>query len=569
VTTRPPTSSSELDRRLDRLASRATAFARAPVRRKIGWLQEVRRRMFEASEAWVAAACRAKGIAMDAPVAGEEWTAGPMITLRNVRLLIRALDEIERSGAPVLEPGRIRTLPTGEVAVRTVPYDGYDNLLYRGLHAETWLAPGVAAEDVRHHQASFYGRQDPEGAVSLVLGAGNVASVPAMDVLHRMFVEGRVCMLKMSPVNDYLGSFFEHAFEPLIAAGCLEIVYGDAATGSYLCHHSNVHDIHITGSRETHDLIVWGPAGPDRDARIRKDDPLLKKPITSELGNVSPVIVVPGPYTPGELELMAQSLAGMMTNNASFNCNAARVVILPKGWAGRDALIARLAAVLEQVPPRAAYYPGAAQRYAQLAAGHGDIRRIGDATDAALPWTLVLGLDASESIEEQFRIEPFCPILSEVRVAGAEPAAFLCAAVAMANDRIPGTLNAMLFVHPAVDADPALAPAVGAAIRDLRFGTVAVNRWPAVAYASCSMPWGGHPSATLADIQSGLGWTHNTLMLGQVEKSVVRGPLAAFPKPLWFPTHRTAGALGRKLVSFEAAPGWSKLPGIVATAFRG
>jgi hypothetical protein len=93
--------------------------------------------------------------------------------------------------------------------------------------------------------------------------------------------------------------------------------------------------------------------------------------------------------------------------------------------------------------------------------------------------------------------------------------------------------------------------------------------WPALAYALCSTPWGGHPSATLADIQSGLGWVHNTVMLEDIEKCVLRAPLKPMPKQVYFPTHKAVHQLGQRLVEFEAAPSWLKVPGLALAALRG
>ncbi|MGW0699016.1 hypothetical protein ACWD0A_06725 [Streptomyces sp. NPDC002867] len=41
------------------------------------------------------------------------------------------------------------------------------------------------------------------------------------------------------------------------------------------------------------------------------------------------------------------------------------------------------------------------------------------------------------------------------------------------------------------------------------------------------------------------------------------------PKPPWFVTSRTAATTGRLLTDFAAAPGWSALPRIFASALRG
>jgi aldehyde dehydrogenase (NAD(P)+) len=266
---------------------------------------------------------------------------------------------------------------------------------------------------------------------------------------------------------------------------------------------------------------------------------------------------------------MAENVAGMITNNGSFNCNAAKLLVLPKGWDKREAFIQKLSTVLAQVPPRKAYYPGAFNRHEALTKGHADVRKIGRGTDQALPWTLVLGLDAKDPNERNFHDEPFCSILNEVEIGSTDPVQFISEAVPFANDRVWGTLSSMLFVHPKSEADPTIRTAVDGALRDLRYGAVAVNVWPALAYALVSTPWGGHPSATLADIQSGLGWVHNTVMLEDIDKCIIRAPLKPMPKHVYFPTHKTVHQLGRRLVEFEAAPSWLKVPGLAVAAMRG
>src|SRR6185312_10050440 len=228
-------------------------------------------------------------------------------------------------------------------------------------------------------------------------------------------------------------------------------VYGGAEVGSYLCYHPSVSDVHITGSDKTHDLIVWGPPGPEREDRKRRNDPLLKKPITSELGNVSPVLVVPGPYSDAELASMAVNVAGMITNNASFNCNAAKLLVLGKGWTQRDAFIGLLSNALAQVPARRAYYPGAQSRFESLTSGKGDVRKFGAGDAQTLPWTLVLGLDAADKGETNFYTEPFCSILSETSLGSTDPVEFLRESVRFANDQVWGTLNACIFVHPKIE----------------------------------------------------------------------------------------------------------------------
>ncbi|MEO7035519.1 MAG: aldehyde dehydrogenase family protein [Polyangiaceae bacterium] len=544
----------DLDCALGTLSERATLFARTPLVDKVAWLREMLVRFHGVAPGMVRDACVAKGVELGTPLEGEEWMAGILPIIRNLKQLANSLDQVRRNGAPSVAASRLQRLPGGALAVRVTPHEAYDPLLYAAFGAQTWLEPGIDAQRLGDAQAGFYKRRGPEGRVVLVLGGGNVASIPVLDVIYKSFVEGAVCLLKMSPVNAYLGAYIERAFTPLISRGFLRIVYGGADVGAYLVAHPTVDELHITGSAETHDRIVWGEPGAERDGRKQRGAPLFSKPVTSELGNVSPVLVVPGEYSDAELSTMARGIAGMVVQNASFNCNAAKMLVTPRGFAQRGALLERLNAVFAEIAPRQAYYPGAAQRYAALTQHAEHVTRIGDARDGALPWTLITELDASSNAP-QFTVEPFCSILSEVSVGSADPVEFLASATRFANERLWGTLNAMLYVTPALERDVTLSAALERAVTDLRYGTVGINQWPASAYALATAPWGGYPSSTLADVQSGIGWVHNSLLLERVQKTVQRGPLRAFPAPPYFPGHRSLHLLGRALVDFEASPG--------------
>jgi aldehyde dehydrogenase (NAD(P)+) len=386
-----------------------------------------------------------------------------------------------------------------------------------------------------------------------------------LDVLYHSFVEGGVCLLKMSPVNAYLGPFFERAFAPLIEPGYLGIVYGGGDVGSYLSSHPAVDSIHVTGSVETHDSIVWGPAGAERERRRKANEPLTHKRVTSELGNVSPVLVVPARYSEREIDAAARNIVGMVVQNGSFNCNAAKIVVTARGWPQRAALLERIKRVLSDTPTRLAYYPGARERFESLQneARGADSDSIGEASDGKLPWAFFSGLDASQD-SPLFQKEPFCSIFSEATVAADDALEFLSQATHFANERLWGTLNAMLIAPSSVERDPVLKRGLDRAVAGLRYGTVAINVWPAVGYGLGAPPWGGYPGATLADVQSGIGWGHNAFLLEHVEKVVVDGPLLSFPEPFWYPGHAHLRELGSALTGVEAAP---SLPGVLRAAW--
>ncbi len=565
---RPPSSRAVIDGAIVDLQSRKRAWTAVAPAERSALAGELTKRFLAVADRWTAACERAERIDPRRSGAGEEALVGPYFILRNLRLLRRSLDDIARSGLPRI-PGPIRRrTESGQVVARVFPQDLYDRLFYTGVTAEVWMEPGVTPESLPETLATAYHQADRPGGVCLVLGAGNVSSIGPMDAFYKLFVEDRVVLYKPNPANAYLGPLVEEAFAPLVERGFFRLVDGGADVGAYLCGHPGVDEIHITGSDKTYEAIVFG-SGPESERRRRENRPLATKPVSAELGNVSPVIVVPGPWSDGDLAYHGENLATMLTNNAGFNCNAARVIVTHAGWSERERLLAAVRDVLARVPPRFAWYPGAAERFATFLARHPDAETVGSATAGALPWGLAAGLDPARQDEICFTTESFCSFCGETALAAPTVPEFIARAVAFANDRLWGTLNATLLVHPRSLADPAVARAVEAAVADLRYGTVSINHWAATGYGLVVTPWGAYPGSTPADIQSGTGWVHNTLMLSHIQKCVVRAPFRVFPKPVWFATHRTAGALSPRLTRFEAAPSPWKLPGIFAEALRG
>jgi acyl-CoA reductase-like NAD-dependent aldehyde dehydrogenase len=562
-----PTSQRRLDEMVARLKEAGPSFVRLSISDRIALARSMQTGYLRIARRSVEAACAAKGISAEAPVAAEEWATGPWSVVRHLRLVTESLKAIQRTGTTQL--GRIGRNADGRLTARVFPANRIDGVLFSGITVDVHMLSGVSEESLAASRASFYQQRKHDGRVVLVLGAGNIAAIPAMDVITKLFNEGSVCLLKMNPVNAYLGPFIEDAFGEAIGRGFLAVAYGGPEEGAYLTQHSGIDEIHLTGSAATYDNIVWGPPGPDRAVRKARNQPLVTKPVTAELGNVSPVLVVPGPYSDKELAFQAESIAGAVTWNASFLCNAAKMLVTPKAWERRPSLLAAIERILDQVPARKAYYPGAEERWQRLTEGRSSVRKVGNAGPGELPWTILSGLDATDAGEPAFTDEPFCSILSETEVGSDDPVEFLDRAVDFANNRLWGTLSADVIVHPKNLKDPRIAEALERAIARLRYGAVTINSWTGFIFTFGSPPWGAYPGSSPADIQSGNAWVHNTLMLEGVEKSVLRHPLTIVPKPATFPRHRTAHMLMERITRLEERASWSKVPGVVAAAMRG
>ena len=170
--------------------------------------------------------------------------------------------------------------------------------------------------------------------------------------------------------------------------------------------HELVGDVHVTGSDKTFDAIVFG-TGEEGAARKKRNEPRLSKPVSGELGNVSPVVVVPGEWSASEINFQARHVATMIVNNAGFNCLTPRVIITHEAWAQRGEFLDALSSVLASLPTRRDYYPGARERRATFLAQHPDADELGSTTKDTAPWTLLRNVDARNVGDVAFNVEGF------------------------------------------------------------------------------------------------------------------------------------------------------------------
>lgn len=563
-----PSTRDEMEAAIATLQERKHAWVQVGVADRVALVDALIRAFAALAPRWVERAARAKGIDPQAPSVSEEWGAGVWPVVKQLRQLRRALVEIGTRGQPVI-PGPITVRPDGQVTAQVFPHNAYDRLFFMGVTAEVWMEPGVTKDETIATQAALYKDKQHEGKVALVLGAGNVASIGPLDILYKLFLEDQVVLYKTNPVNAYIGPLLQEGFRALIEPGYVRIVYGNAEEGAYLCNHEGVAEIHITGSDKTFDAIVFG-TGQEGARRKAEKAPQQHRRVTGELGNVSPVIVVPGPWSQSDLRYQAMHIASMLTNNAGFNCNATRVIIQHANWEQRADLLREVRHALAGIPLRAAYYPGAHDRQKTFLVAHPDAEVFGTPQGEELAWTLIADLDPHKADEICFTTEAFCGLFGETALSADDTVAYIDRAVAFANENIWGTLNATLLVHPASLKDPLVAQAVDRAIAGLRYGSIGVNYWAGISYAIGTTTWGAFPGHSIDDIQSGTGVVHNTLMFTHAQKSVLRAPFRSTPTPTWFASELDKGrAVFPRLVQFEASPSPLKVPGILLAALKG
>jgi Aldehyde dehydrogenase family len=559
------TTLAQADQICRRLSSQKQAWVKVDIPARIAYLQACLRDVVAIAPDWVEISCALKGIDPGSNLAGEEWLIGPVATVINLRQLIQSL-----AAGGQLPPLGWRTRPDGQAIADVFPRSRQERLLWLGYRAEVWIQPGQP-----HSQGAIYRDPHPTGRVGLVLGAGNISGIAPMDALYKLFVENQVVLLKLNPVNASLGPYLEQGFQSLIQAGWLQILSGGAELGDYLCQHPQIETIHITGSHLTHDAIVWGPTPQAQAIAKAKNLPRIRKPISSELGCVTPIIVVPGPWSAADLAFQSRHLASMVAHNASFNCVAGKVLITAAGWTLRQQFLQQVEQALAQTPARTAYYPGAQIRYQQFLNHYPQAKPLGAKTPeaktkTALPWTFIPAVPAQAG-EYALTQEAFCGLLAEVSLAvdqsPDQAADFLSLAVDFVNTALWGNLSCVLLIHP--QTQQRLGDKFEQAIAGLAYGSIGINLWTGVGFMLTATPWGAFPGNDLKDISSGRGVVHNTYLFDYPQKSVVQAPFRIFPTPAWFVGHRSLLALAKQLLQYEANPTWKNCLRTLLIALRG
>lgn len=535
---------------LDRLVAGSRRFGTRTAAERARIALETARAVAVAADRWCAAAVELKRAAESGSqrtVAAEEMATGPVATLRLLLVTTRVLDDVERRGLPrltvrprVLHPGANAAAGTTASFIAVdVPREPrlFDGAIFQGQHAVVrCVSPGSLdaferswREEVRERPA--------RGGVAVVLGAGNVTGLAAADAISQIFEHGRAVLLKLHPLHEPLAAIFSEAFAPLVAADLLRIVTGGADIARDVVASPQVTHVHLTGGQAAFDAVVWGTPGPRPPTAV----PVLSKPITCELGNVTPWIVVPGRYTRAELMSQADLVAASIANNTSFNCIATKCVVTCGSWDQRDEFLGQVARRLAAIAPRAAWYPGAAAAWEAVTGSQAP-------ADGRLPWTFRTGVDPDREPHWLSR-EWFVPVAVEVPLAAAGIDEF-CGLVSAFTQRLPGSLAASVTAPDRV-ADHE-ARRIGLLLEHLPYGVVARNQWTALAYALGTVPWGGYPGGTLAAPGSGIGHVHDPFLLPLVHNTILTAPLRSWLAPAWVPWHRSGDRLARGVAAMYA-----------------
>jgi hypothetical protein len=501
-----------------------------PIRKRIELLVETLKNIETYKDEWVKQDLIARHIPPEHWDEGNSAIAGPGISGRITRVFIGILDEIENHGG---NESFAKARQDGDrVIVEAFPRNIKEKLLLPNVRGEIHLAHGTKVEDITLLQAATYKDRFHVGGVSLVLGAGNISTLTINDTFQKLFVEKEVVIIKANPVLEYLGPLLNKVLEPFIREGFVRIINGGAKEGIYVANHPLVDNIHITGSDKSFEAIVYG-RGEEGQKNKELDHRLNPRPVSAELGNVTPVIVVPGDWKESDFDYQADNIFSMLAPFNGYACTAMRVLILPKFWNGSQKLLEKLEEKMSKAKPATNYYPGTNETVSEAMACYPNADIFGKLDHENQPWIMAKDLDAKTD-EMAFDREFWAAFTTQTYIEGVTREEYLANAVKFANEKLWGTLSAAIVIDAKTEKEMTENGSLTKAIDDLHYGTVALNIYPGFNIMMATTPWGGYPGATYNNIQSGNGFVSNALMLDKIEKSVIFAPFIIKPKPIWF-----------------------------------
>ena len=118
------------------------------------------------------------------------------------------------NGKSAIHKVKIRSRQDGQTVARVYPNNLLEKLLLNHYCIDVWMQEGVTPDNIEDTIAGFNKQDNPQGGVLLILGAVNISSIVPLDIFYKLYGEGKVVMIKMNPINDYLGPIFENVFSP-------------------------------------------------------------------------------------------------------------------------------------------------------------------------------------------------------------------------------------------------------------------------------------------------------------------------------------------------------------------
>ena len=470
------------------------------------------------------------------PAEGEEWLGGPFASVLATQYYITSLTNEDDLSE--------KKFNDEENSYKVFPNNFIERLTFPFIEAKVYFNKSMSFDDINRYRG-FSKRYDFDPSITLVLGAGNFSSIPYLDVLYHLITRKSVILLKLNPVNEYLKPVFEKVFQNFIERGYIIVTTGNIDESKYMATHPGINHIHLTGSDKTYEDIVYGRELTLKEKKSKAISKVNNKAITSELGNVTPIIIHPGKWSTSDIKYQARKIVTAKLNNNGFNCIAAQVVVLPDGWGQTDTLIKFVKHYMNKAKDRKAYYPESIERLEKLEKDKG-YERVNALSCVTPHLTREIKSYSKYEIDEVWSSTIY---FKKIEYSTNEE--FANKAIDYCNDELWGNLGVSVIIK---DHERKFNNHItNLYIDKLNYGTVAINEWAAIGYIIPQLPWGGFPGNKDNDVQSGQSVVHNSMLFESPLKGVVNTKfrISRLIDPPWFVSNKKARRLFRNLTYYQ------------------
>jgi len=389
------------------------------------------------------------------------------------------------------------------------------------------------------------------GPVTLVLAAGNQPFLSAVDVIDCLLYKRRPVLIKHHPLRPFMMEPYSMIFEPLIRRGYFQQILDESIPKTTeILSNLNVGHVHITGSLAT-DKAVRKTLSKSRSLLSETE---IANMVTSELGCVTPAIMMPAEYTESELHHAVKAIVDLKKANGGCNCLNVNAIVLSKEWEQKDEFRELLIQEMKKQPTSPAYYPGSRERRSAIKEKYESLGRnrvtVAESTEsrgyAPNPEDDVVICECGTPGETGYndyalKAEAFGPVLAIVELDPSSSgdikeksennnnddnngniinyAQNVLGPFLNNKDNIYGSLSCALMSPASVNAT-----AVEYTVASLKYGTVAVNCATFMGYEAMAegAVWGAHCEDKSR--QSGHGYVGNVFGVERVDRTVVYGP---------------------------------------------
>ncbi len=525
----------DIDRFITTLRTKSKEFNSISDVQLVSMLEETISNIKEVAFFWATICSDNKGTTKT-PAEGEEWLGGPFASVLATQYYIKSLTNDNDLAE--------KKYNSEENSYKVFPNNFTERITFPFIDAKVIFNKSMSFEDINKYRG-FSKRYDIDPSITLVLGAGNFSSIPYLDVLYHLITRKSVILLKLNPVNEYLKPVFEKVFQNFIERGYIIVTTGNIDESKYMATHPGINHIHLTGSDKTFEDIVYGRELTDKEKESKSLTKINTKPITSELGNVTPIIIHPGKWSTSDIKYQARKIVTAKLNNNGFNCIAAQVVVLPDGWGQTDTLIKFVKHYMSKAKERKAYYPESIERLEKLEKDKG-YERVNAMSCVTPHLTREIKAYSKFEIDEVWSSTIYFKKIDYTSIED-----FAKKAINYCNDELWGNLGVSVIIK---DHEKKFNEHItNLYIDKLNYGTVAINEWAAIGYIIPQLPWGGFPGNRDNDIQSGQSVVHNSMLFESPLKGVVNTKfrISRLIDPPWFVTNKKARRLFRNLTYYQ------------------